>query len=333
MTVQGHGWDDNVGAPLNRNRIINGSFSVDQRNAGATQTITAGAALAYTADRWYAYCTGANVTGQRTAGTAPFQYNYRFTGAASNTLIGFGTRLQAADTFYMAGTTVTLSAYVASSSLTSITWTAYYANSTDSFGTVASPTRTQIATGSFTVSSTLTRRSVSISVPSAATTGIEILFTTGALTASNTLSFAGVQLEAGSIATPFEFEPFETTLHKCLRYFEKSYSYDTVPGTNQGAFPTICVNVPFTTGLIQTDGWGGGRTIFTRQKRNSTPVISVYNEGGTVNAATNVHSGGSTGLTNPTVLGNDKGFMVQTGGGTAGNVCKMVYHWVCNAEL
>ena len=46
------------------NRIINGAMNIDQRNAGASQTITAAAALAYTVDRWYAYCTGANVTGQ-----------------------------------------------------------------------------------------------------------------------------------------------------------------------------------------------------------------------------------------------------------------------------
>ena len=48
-----------------KNRIINGGMKIDQRNAGASQTITAAAALAYTVDRWYAYCTGANVTGQR----------------------------------------------------------------------------------------------------------------------------------------------------------------------------------------------------------------------------------------------------------------------------
>ena len=47
-----------------KNRIINGAMTTDQRNAGASQTFTAGAALAYSVDRWYGYCTGANVTGQ-----------------------------------------------------------------------------------------------------------------------------------------------------------------------------------------------------------------------------------------------------------------------------
>ena len=45
MTVQGHSYDDNVGAPAYRNLIINGSFVVDQRNGGAAQTITAAGAV------------------------------------------------------------------------------------------------------------------------------------------------------------------------------------------------------------------------------------------------------------------------------------------------
>ena len=52
-----------------RNRIINGNMAIDQRNSGASQTFTAAAALAYSVDRWYGYCTGANVTGQRVTNT------------------------------------------------------------------------------------------------------------------------------------------------------------------------------------------------------------------------------------------------------------------------
>ena len=52
-----------------KNRIINGAMMIDQRNAGASQTFTAAAALAYSVDRWYGYCTGANVTGQQVAGS------------------------------------------------------------------------------------------------------------------------------------------------------------------------------------------------------------------------------------------------------------------------
>jgi len=202
-----------------RNTIMNGGFIIDQRNASASQTITSGAALAYTTDRWYAYCTGANVTGQRVAGSAPFQYNYKFTGATSNTAIGFGQRIEAANSFNYAGATATLSAYIKSSSLTSITWTLYYATTIDSFGTVASPTRTLIATGTFTISSTLTRYSTQISVPAAATTGLELVFTTGALVASQTLEFTGVQLEQNYQPTPFEQRPIGVELALCQRYY------------------------------------------------------------------------------------------------------------------
>lgn len=38
---------------------------------------------------------------------------------------------------------------------------------------------------------------------------------------SNTWQFTGVQLEVGSQSTPFQHEPYETTLRKCQRYFYK----------------------------------------------------------------------------------------------------------------
>jgi hypothetical protein len=200
-----------------RNRIINGDMRIDQRNAGASQTFTAAAALAYSVDRFYGYCTGANVTGQRVAGATPNEFAYRFTGAASVTAIGFGTRLEATNTTDLAGTTATLSVQLANSLLTTVTWTAFYATTADAFGTLASPTRTQIATGTFTVTSTLTTYSAQISVPSAATTGIEIVFTVGAQT-SGTWTIDNVQLEAGSTATDFERRPIGTELALCQRY-------------------------------------------------------------------------------------------------------------------
>jgi hypothetical protein len=57
---------------------------------------------------------------------------------------------------------------------------------------------------------------------------------------SNEWYITGVQLEVGSKATDFEFEPYATTLSKCHRYYEKvatSYSYMSMRGklsnTNQ----------------------------------------------------------------------------------------------------
>jgi hypothetical protein len=207
-----------------KNRILNGSMVLDQRNAGASQTFTAAAALAYSVDRWYGYCTGANVTGQQVAGsTTPTntQFRYRFTGAASVTAVGFGQRIEQKNSYDLAGSTCTLSADLAiSATLTTVTWTAYYATTTaDTFGSLASPTVTQISTGTFTVSATVTNFSANISVPAAATTGIQILFTVGALTAGLTWTIGNVQLEKGSTATSFDYRPYGTELQLCQRYF------------------------------------------------------------------------------------------------------------------
>lgn len=201
-----------------RNRLINGSMAIDQRNAGAAQTFTAAAALAYSVDRWYGYCTGANVTGQQVQGAAAGLFRYRFTGAASVTAIGFGQRIEQQNSAALAGTTATLSVDLANSVLTTVTWTAFYANTADTFGTLASPTRTQIATGTFTVTSTVTRYSTQISIPAAATTGIEIVFTVGAQT-SGTWTIGDVQLEPGTVATPFERRSYGQELALCQRYY------------------------------------------------------------------------------------------------------------------
>jgi hypothetical protein len=223
-----------------RNILINGGFAIDQRNSGSSQTFTAAAALAYSVDRWYGYCTGANITGARVAGAAPSQYYYRFTGATSNTAVGFGQRIEAANSFHFANRTAVLSVSLASTSITSVTWTAFYANTTDTFGTLASPTRTQIATGTFTINSTLSRYSAAISVPAAATTGIEIVFTTGALVGSQTLTFDDAQFELGSSPTDFEQRPIDTELAMCQRYFWRGFvAAGGVWGGSGGSVPLV----------------------------------------------------------------------------------------------
>ena len=215
-----------------KNRIINGGMVNDQRNAGASQTYTAGGALAYSVDRFYGFCTGANVTGAQVAGSGATQFRYRFTGATSALTVGFGQRIEQKNSYDLAGSTATLSADLAiSATLTTVTWTASYATTTaDTFGTLASPTVTQIATGTFTVSSTVTNFNAQITVPSAATTGIQIVFTIGALTAGLTWTIGNVQLEKGSTATSFDYRPYGTELQLCQRYHINA-TYSTVGST------------------------------------------------------------------------------------------------------
>jgi hypothetical protein len=315
-----------------RNRIINGDMRIDQRNAGASQTFTAAAALAYSVDRFYGYCTGANVTGARVAGTAPNEFVYRFTGAASVTAIGFGTRLEATNTTDLAGSTATLSVQLANSLLTSVTWTAYYATTADAFGTLASPTRTQIATGTFTVTSTLTTYSTQISIPSAATTGIEIVFTVGAQT-SGTWTIDNVQLEAGLTATDFERRPIGTETMLCQRYYCKSYSATVVPGTSS------------VEGYATNNGLAGSTANSRSSHRfpvemRATPTMSYWDYVGNANResshnASNTRTdniaSGSFSLT-PSSSGfgfNDAGGSGQAGAGAWWSLV----HWTASIEL
>jgi hypothetical protein len=230
-----------------RNRIINGAMRVDQRNSGAAQTITAAAALAYTVDRWWAACTGANVTGQRIAAAANSgaQYQYQFTGAASVTGIQFGQRIEATNSADLAGQTATLSAVLANSLLTTVTWTAYYATTADAFGTLASPTKTQIATGTFTVSATQKRYTAQIAIPAAATTGIEVVFSVGAQT-SGTWTIGNAKLESGGAATPMEPISIAQEMALCQRYYEMCqagcHSYSAASGGYIGVTYTFQAN-------------------------------------------------------------------------------------------
>lgn len=196
-----------------KNRLINGSMRTDQRNQGAAQTFTAAAAIAYCVDRWYGSCTGANITGQRVAGTGANQYAYRFTGATSNTGTLFGQRIEATNIYDLKSGNVTCSLKAKSSTITTVTWTAYYATVADTFSS-----KTQIATGTLTISSTLSSQSFTFNAGADADKGIAIEFTTGALVAAATLQYESIQLEAGSAATSFEVLPIDRELQQCRRY-------------------------------------------------------------------------------------------------------------------
>ena len=292
-----------------KNRIINGAMVIDQRNAGASQTFTAGGALAYSVDRWYGYCTGANVTGQQVAGTyASSLSRYQFTGAASVTAIGFGQRIEQKNSFDLANTTATLSCYISNSLLTTVTWTAYYANSADSFGTLASPTRTQISTGTFTVTSTRTQYSTNISIPSAATTGIEIVFTVGAQT-SGTWIIDSVQLEKGSTATSFDYRPYGTELALCQRYYETT---GTTTFGNSAIFSGYVVN-----------GVDYRSHAFFQVTKRAAPTVTTINEFSIAFPSTAGTAGGI----------GDRGFAETRTANANSNSGLFSTYWTASAEL
>jgi len=255
-----------------RNRLINGNMLIDQEHAGAAQTITAGAALAYTVDQWYAYSVGGNATGQQITASDSTK-RYQITGGASVSSIGFCQRIESKNCLDLAGSTCTLSAKLKNSLLTTVSWVAYYANSADAFGTIAGPTKTSFASGSFTVTSSEVTYSVQISVPAAAVTGIEIAFTVAAQI-SGTWVIGDVQFEKGAIplaAITVERPDYAAQLLRCQRYYFKTFSQGTAPvqglGSTAGAL------------LVSTNAASlfGGSLAFPTTMFASPSVLTTYN--------------------------------------------------------
>jgi hypothetical protein len=222
-----------------RNRIINGAMVIDQRNAGASQTVTT--AGAYTVDRFFVQPTGASITTQRVAGANGYQYALRLTGAASVTQCFTQQKIEQLNSYDLAGQTVTVSFTASSSTLTSLTCYVEYATAgADNWGTFTTST-----TQAITINSTATRYSFQSTLSASATNGIRFIFATGAFT-SGTLDITGVQLEAGTTASPFEYRPFTTEVQLCQRYFCKSSSLNVV-ATNGTAYSTAGM---FSSGVV-----------------------------------------------------------------------------------
>jgi hypothetical protein len=309
-----------------KNRIINGQMQIAQRATSAT--ITAGSTIAAgysTVDRFYVYCTGANVTAAQVAGTGATKNRLQITGAASVTAIGIGQRIEQLNSYDMAGTTATLSLDISNSLLTTVTWTAFYANTADTFGTLASPTRTQIATGTFTVTSTLANYSTQISIPAAATTGIEVVLTVGAQT-SGTWVIGNLMLEESSIATSFDYRPYGTELALCQRYFEKTYNDGVALGTvtSVGQLQFYLDQFTNLSNRSSTILW-----LFKVSKR-ATPTITTYSPAvGTINTVDS-STNAVTGSVSATGMNSTRIAVTDTVTTTAGTIAA---HATASSEL
>jgi len=253
---------ENVSPYSGRNRIINGAMVIDQRNAGASVTPTDGQ---YSVDRWKTSLNVASKFSLQQSTTAPAGFiNSLLATSLSSYSIGAGEvtgvqqlfeGLNVADLAWgtASAATVTLSFWVRSS-LT---------------GTFGGSLRNSAANRSYPFSYTISsantweQKSVTIAGDTSGTwlttngIGIQLYFslgagstfsstagswqsgnyisTTGAVsvvgTNGATFYITGVQLEKGTVATPFEFRSFGQELALCQRYFEKSYDTTTAVGT------------------------------------------------------------------------------------------------------
>jgi hypothetical protein len=241
-----------------RNRIINGNVVFDQRGSATTAvTVTSGVGTVYSADRWFAWSsryttyglTAQQVTDAPTGVGLKYSIKYTATAAISggtNAYIIAGQIIEGyniAD--FMWGTSqavpCTLSFWVkatragtftlcletsgeASQYLT--TYTVTVANTWQYIVLVIPPNTSDASntTNGVGMYVHLLTQGTYASVNSGwrYNTGTYSYTVTGATSAlqssSDSIQFTGVQLEKGSIATPFEFRPYALELQLCQRY-------------------------------------------------------------------------------------------------------------------
>ena len=275
-----------------KNRIINGAMTIDQRNAGAAVTNTGGITV-YGVDRFAAdNGTDAVYTVQQvTDAPSGFISSAKVTVTTADASIGASQTssfLQAIEGYNLAdlgwGTasaqTVTMSFWVKSSL-------------TGTFGGAlrgAASTRSYPFTYTISAANTWEQKVITIVGETTGTwnntngVGVQVLFglavgstfsgtpgawasaslrsATGATNILSTLSatwyITGVQLERGSVATPFEFRSIGTETELCQRYYQKSAATNVVPANGGTSLMTI------------GNAWG---TSFVRAAWISFPVV------------------------------------------------------------
>ena len=141
---------------------------------------------------------------------------------------------------------------------------------------------------------------------------------------ANNFRLCGVQVEAGSIATPFEQRAFPQELLLCQRYYEKSYDVADPPGAvannsgNARAFPVT--NAAFR------------QNIFFKVPKRALPTITYYNP--VSGAAGQIAFGwGASNTTN--VLYEEVGTSKWTAGSntTQATYPDAYFHWTANSEI
>ena len=245
-----------MGSSFLRNKLINGDMRIDQRNAGASVNA---AGNKYTLDRWQFGDVGsATVSVQQNAGsvTPPAGFSY-YLGLTSTSSYSLGTSdrtgifqsIEGLNTYDLGwGTanakTITISFWVRSS-LTG-TFGGVIANSAYNRCYVYSYTINAANTWEFktitvagdTSGTWLTTNGIGIAISFATGVGSSLVGTPGSWGSSAlfgptgqtsvvgtngaTFYITGVQLEVGSIATPFERRQYGQELMLCQRYYETS---------------------------------------------------------------------------------------------------------------
>lgn len=150
-------------------------------------------------------------------------------------------------------------------------------------------------------------------------------------TNASTFYVTGVQLERGTVATPFEQRPYGTELALCQRYYYKSYNQSTAPGT-ASAQPTNTAWVVDTGALNRIFFVSGAK--FAVAMRTAPSTVAYYSEDGTSNNVS-VYNNSASKLaisSTPTPTdGNLSEYLQLSSNATAG--LPYVFSFTASAEL
>ena len=263
-----------------RNAIINGGFDVWQRGTSFPITPTR---YSYTADRWEALSwTGSTTTVSRqpfTAGIASTigteaQYFLRYT--TTDTVNGHIITQKIENVRTFAGKTISLSFWARISTGSAVV----NSNFIQMFGSGGSSSvYTDVTFTSSSINTSWKKFTGTVTLPSVSgkTIGenslvqLEIKLPSG----NNTFELWGVQVEPGSIATPFEQRPIGTELSLCQRYYYKSpYVVSPYVLFNTGNVMSGTFTFPVTMRIAPV-------TITYFDALNTLNRISIANAGGT----------------------------------------------------
>jgi hypothetical protein len=203
-----------MGSPFTmRNKIINGAMQIWQRG---TSGFGPGG---YGADRWY--LDGVSATSQRSTDvpSTAFQYSNEW-GYPGTLSCSIRQRIESVNCFDLAGQTITVSLWAKSTSgTTSLSYSLDYPTATDNFSSLTN-IASFVQIGASSLSTSWTYYTFSVAIPAAATTGLQLSFNrnTGG---SATTRITGVQLERGTVATPFEYRNYQQELMMCMRYYQQ----------------------------------------------------------------------------------------------------------------
>ena len=233
-----------------KNKIINGDFGIWQRGI----TFSGIGNNVYTADRWCAESNGTSTVTQQafTAGTAPVagyegQYFLRQQVTSASTVQGLNHRVE--DIRTLAGQTATISFWAKAASTTSLNFIAtqfFVAAQQDNMNTTFS-----IGTTWKRYSYTGTIGSVAgFTLPNPNYLSLRFLVLTNT---TYTLDIWGVQLEAGSVATPFTTATgtLSGELQACQRYYQYLSAFGCF-GYATGSGFSIMNTLPFLTQMRVT---------------------------------------------------------------------------------